>query len=218
MNILCIASVEDRENIDAQILKQTVKPDRTVILVDKEPAQGIDNRRKRIAENHKKLKAIVEAYKPDFVWQLEGDVELEPDTLARLITHYELLKDKDFGYISGNQIGRHGLYHVGAWVNFTHTNFQSIDHALKGIQKVDATGFYCLLAPTDVWLSGNCEWNGEPYGPDVVWGLSINKKKYIDMDLEIGHKVKGGIIYPHHISTCTVRFSKENGSWNYKAS
>jgi len=216
MKILCIASVENRENIDKQILKQTVQPDRVIFYIDEAPAHGIDDRRKRIAENHKKLQAIVDAYKPDLVWQVEGDCVLPEDTLAWLLTHYNILKGDDFGYISGIQVGRHGLYHLGAWKNFTDTSFESIDYRLKGIQEVDATGFYCLLAQTDVWMSGVCKWNGEPYGPDVNWGLSINKKKYVDMSLQIGHRVKGGIIEVGHMSTCNVVFNKINDKWGYK--
>jgi len=217
MNILCIAMVEDRTNLDKQILKQTVQPDRTIFYVDESPATLPKERRKRIAENHKKLQEIVKAYNPDLVWQVEGDGDYPSDTLATLITHYEVFKGKDFGYVSGIQVGRHGLYHIGAWKNFTETSFESIDFNLKGIQEVDATGFYCLLAPREVWLSGLCEWTDEPYGPDVVWGLSINKKKYVDMDLGIGHIVKNGIILPEHISTCNVRFDKgENGTWKFK--
>jgi len=217
MNILCIAMVEDRANLDKQILKQTVQPDRTIFYVDESPAILLEERRQRIAENHKKLQEIVKAYNPDLVWQVEGDGDYPADTLERLVIHYEVLKGKDFGYVSGIQVGRHGLYHIGAWKNFTKTSFESIDFNLKGIQEVDATGFYCLLAPTEVWLNGLCKWTDEPYGPDVVWGLSINKKKYVDMDLGIGHIVKNGIILPEHISTCNVRFDKgENGTWKFK--
>lgn len=223
MKILCIAQCEDRTNLDKQILKQTVQPDRVVFYIDKTPAVGIIERRKRIAENHKKLKAIVKAYEPDVVWQVEGDGDYPEDCLERLVRRFHELYDWNFGYISGIQVGRHGLYHIGAWKNFIKDkktkqleSFESIDHDLKGLHRVEATGFYCLLAPTDVWLSGKCKWTDEPYGPDVVWGLSIKGKKFVDMDIRVGHIVNGGIIRPEHLSTTTVRFSKKNGKWDYK--
>lgn len=216
MKILAIAQVEDRKNLDKQILKQTLVPDFVHFYVDKTPAKGINERRKRIAENHKKLKNIVEAYKPDLIWQLEQDVDLPEDCLQRLVERYKELKDDNFGYISGTQVGRHGLYCLGAWKNFTEDSFESIDYKLINLQKVDATGFYCLLAPTEVWLSGKAEWNDEPYGPDVVWARSIKKNKYVDMNLQIGHITKGGIIRPSHASTCTAKFYKEDGRWKYK--
>ena len=49
MNILAIAQVEDRKNLDRQIAKQTVQPDHIFMYIDTEPAHGIDARRKRIA-------------------------------------------------------------------------------------------------------------------------------------------------------------------------
>ena len=216
MKILCIAQVEDRTNLDTQIIKQTFKPWRTVFYIDEDPEKSPDGRRIRIADNHKKLQSIVRAYKPDLVWQVEQDGDYPPDCLERLVERYQELNNKDFGYISGIQCGRHGLYHLGAWRNFTDTSFESLDYKLKGIQEVEAAGFYCLLAPTDVWLSGQATWNGEPYGPDVTLGLSINKKKYVDMDITIGHKIKSGIIRPEHKSTCNVIFNKVDDKWSYK--
>ncbi len=218
-NILVVAQVEDRTNIDQQIAKQTVQPNNVFVYVDENPAQGIDARRLRIAENHKKLEEAVRDLQPDLVWQLEGDCELPENCLKKLLKYYKELKDSDFGYISGIQVGRHGLYCLGAWTDFTEDSFLSLDHTKQGIQPVDATGFYCLLAPTEAWLQGQAEWNGEPYGPDVAWGLSLRAKGYkiyADMDIHVGHIVKNGIIRPSDMSTCNVAFSKINGTWKYK--
>lgn len=216
LNILAIAAVEDRTNLDIQIAKQTLQPNNVFVHVDKNPAQGINDRRKRIAENHKILAQAVEDLKPDLVWQLEGDSVLNHDTLQKLYDDFQILKGSDFGYVSGIQVGRHGLYALGAWTNFTEDSFESINYTLDGLQRVEATGFYCLLAQPKVWLSGQCSWTDEPYGPDVVWGRSIQKQKYVDMDIPVGHLVKNGIIRPEHMSTCNVRFSKINGKWEYK--
>ena len=217
MKVLCVAQVEKEEPILHEISKQTYQPYKTVLYTDPHPAHGIIERRKRIAENHSKLKAIVEMERPEMVWQVEGDCSLPPDTLEKLMADYAVLNARDnFGYISGIQVGRHGLYCLGAWTDFTIDSFRSLDYTKEGIQEVSATGFYCLLAPTQVWLSGVASWNGEPYGPDVVWGLSLNKRIYVDMDIPIGHKIKGGIIEPYHISTCNAQFYRENGRWEYK--
>lgn len=217
MKILCIAQAENSETLEKELRKQTVIPDEIIFHIDKEPATGINNRRKRIAYNHNThLRPIVISSDADLIWQVEQDSILETDTLERLISRYNELKDNDFGYISGIQVGRHGLYCLGAWKNFTDDSFESLDYKLDGLQEIEATGFYCLLAPKDIWLSGTCEWNNEPYGPDVNWSRSINKKKYCDMDIKIGHKVKGGIIRPEHISTCNVVFYKENNEWKFK--
>lgn len=218
MNILVVAAVENEQNIIEQLAQQTLKPQEVFLHVDKNPALSMAGRRKRIAENHKILKAEVEKRQPDLVWQLEGDCDLPKNALEELYATYLMMRGDDFGYISGIQVGRHGIYCLGAWKNITEDSFESLDHKLQGIQEVDATGFYCLLAPTDVWLSGESTWDGEPYGPDVTWGLSIDKKKYVDMDLKIGHIIKGGVIHPDNPSTCNVWFKKINGEWTYKTS
>lgn len=214
--VLCIAQVEDQEHILSEISRQTVQPDTIAIYVDDNPAKGIDERRKRIAHNHELLKDIVRYYNPKFVWQVEGDCVFREDTLERLIGDYDKLKGDDFGFISGVQVGRHGLYCLGAWQNITDISFESIDHTKTGIHPVDGTGFYCIFAEASEWLKGVCAWNGEPYGPDVVWGLSISKQKYVDMDIQVGHKVRSGVIWPHHASTCSARFYKEGQRWKYK--
>lgn len=148
MKVLCIAQVEDRENIDKQILKQTRQPDRVIFLVDKNPAKTLEERRIRIAENHKKLREIVKAYPEyDYIWQVEQDGDYPEDTLERLIADLDKVDVNTLAYISGIQVGRHGLYCLGAWVEFRINSFKSLDYRLKGLQRVMATGFNCLLAP-----------------------------------------------------------------------
>ena len=157
MKIMVVAQVEDRAHLDKEIAKQTMVPDLIYMYIDTEPAQGINDRRKRIASNHEYLRQAVINNKPDLVWQLEGDCILDKDTLKILYSNYlelsELIGPK-FGYISGIQVGRHGLYCLGAWRNITSYSFESIDHRLSGLQQVDATGFYCLLMDADKWLEG----------------------------------------------------------------
>lgn len=220
MNILAIASVEDDTNIRKQIAKQTYQPNSLFIHVDKKPAKHMNERRKRIAENQSILAEKVREIKPDYVWQVEGDGDYPEDTLSMLVSDLKELDDA--AYVSGIEVGRHGLYVLGAWTDITDESFNSLDYRLEGIQEVDATGFYCLLARTDAWLQGEASWNGEPYGPDVVWGLSLKQKGYkiyCDMRVKVGHIIKNNdIIRVEHPSTCNAKFYKEgkDGKWKYK--
>jgi len=217
MKVLCIAQVEDRENIDKQILKQTRQPDRVIFLVDKNPAKTLEERRIRIAENHKKLREIVKAYPEyDYIWQVEQDGDYPEDTLERLIADLDKVDVNTVAYISGIQVGRHGLYCLGAWVEFRINSFKSLDYRLKGLQRVMATGFYCLLAPRNKWLEGEATWSGQPWGPDVNWGHTILGAKYVDMDIQIGHIIKSGTIRVSDMSTCNVEYYKRDGAWEYK--
>jgi hypothetical protein len=215
--ILVVAQVEDEANILKQIQKQTIQPSEVFIYVDPDPAVGIDARRKRIAENHQKLVDKVKTSNADLIWQLEGDIDIEEYTLELLLQDYEILDDKNIGYVSGIQVGRHGLYCLGAWhVADDRQSFFSTNYQNQGLVRVDATGFYCLLARKDAWLSGKSSWNGEPWGPDVNWGLSIHKHKYVDMDIHVGHITKRGTIRPSDMSTCNARFYKDDNRWIYK--
>lgn len=215
MKILCVAQVENDE-ILKEIEKQTFQPTHISLYKDPNPAQGIEQRRLKIAKNHEKLKDYVRMYNPDLVWQIEGDSVLPENCLGKLLDDFFKLDNDNFGYVSGIQVGRHGLYCLGAWKNFKDDSFESLDFRLKGIQQVEATGFYCLLAKKDAWLSATPSWQGEPYGPDVVWGLSMRYNKYCDMDIQIGHRTTRGIIEPKHISTCNAKFYKQDGRWEYR--
>lgn len=218
MKILAIGQVENDKFIREQIAKQIVQPDYIDFYIDNEPAMGIMERRKRIASNHAKLIEIAKKYNVDLIWQLEGDSELEPDTLSKLIHDYSKLKDKKLAYITGVQVGRHGIYALGAWhIAKDKQSFESLDYKLSGLQKIDASGFYCLLAPKDIWLKGKSFWIDEAWGPDVNWGLSLSDYEiYADLDISIGHNTKYGIIRISDMSTCNVRFEKINDKWQYK--
>lgn len=232
MTVMAVAQVEDRANIDAQIKKQTTQPDRIFILVDKNPAApavslaaNINARRAKIAANHQLLRKAVMKTKPDLVWQLEGDGELPENCLDRLISSYRQLRAENsrLAYVSAVQVGRHGLCVIGAW-HFNdgpNQKYSSADPVAKGIISVDATGMYCLLADARAWLEGQCAWDGQPYGPDVVFGLSLKAKKYdiyIDMGLAVGHITENKTLYPHNVSVCRAEFYKDESKnkWLYR--
>lgn len=218
MKILAIGQVENDQFIKEQIAKQTIQPDYTHFYIDPEPASGITERRIRIAENHSLLKEIAQQYDADYIWQLEGDAELQEDTLSQLLYDYEKLKHKKLAYVTGVQVGRHGIYALGAWHIAKDSNsFQSLDYRKQGLQKIDASGFYCLFARKDIWLKGKSYWDGQIWGPDVNWALSFNGYAiYADLDIHIGHKTKSGIIKVSDQSTCNVRFQKTDDKWDYK--
>lgn len=219
MKILCVCAVEakDYEYVKEQIAKQDLQPDEVFIYVDNQPADGINERRKRISVNQKILQTYVKNSKADIIWQIEGDGELKNDTLYKLFRDYMELRDNGFGYISGVEVGRHGLYCLGAWhVADDKKSFKSVNYNSNGIIQVDATGWYCLMARKDIWLKGISFWQGQAWGPDVNWGLSLNYNKYVDMDIQIGHKANGTVIYPTDNAVSNVEFKLNNDKWEYK--
>ena len=218
MKILALGQVEDDTFIRRQIAEQEIQPDYIEFYIDKNPAVGIKDRRIRIAENHKKLIEIAEKSDADYIWQLEGDAELPHYALSLLIHDYEMLKDKKLAYVTGVQVGRHGIYALGAWhIAKDKRSFESLDYSKTGLQKIDASGFYCLFARKDVWLQGVASWNGEVWGPDVNWGLSFTGRNiYADADLHIGHKTNNGTIRVEDNSTCNVEFFMVDDTWKYR--
>jgi hypothetical protein len=227
LSIIVVGAVEEEDYIYEQIAIQTRQPDEVLLYVDKIPARGIIDRRKRVAENQRRLKNMVldyaESNKVDLIWQVEGDVKMPQDTLERLIGDFYGLDDPTFGYVSGVQLGRHGITAVGAW-HVGDDYFESVDHKTKGIEEIDGSGLYCLLAPLDVWLKGHCRWDGEPYGPDVIFGQSLQfqgYRLYVDHDIKLGHRVfskNSGeyIIDFDNQNICNVRFYKQGDDWKYK--
>lgn len=213
MRVIAVACVEDRSLVDEQIAKQTRQPDEVVVLVDTEPAQGIDARRKRIAENQKLLQGIVERSDADIVWQLEGDSVVQENALDKLLMRYT----EEPAVYSGVQVGRHGLYCLGAWhINADRTRLRSVDHRLHGLQEVQGMGLYCFVMDRQSYLAAYATWDGERWGPDVNFFLSSPIKKYVDMDLHVGHFYKGGIIRPTDAAVCNAEFLLVNNQWEFK--
>jgi hypothetical protein len=225
LKIAVVASIEQRhyDFVIKQLVHQSYQDFDDFIYIDKQPATGIEARRKRIARNQQLLKRMMLGHDVyDYVIQIEGDSVLEPDTFKKMIKLAQFLhkRNDSFGYLSGVQIGRHGLYCIGAWhVAANRRKFQSINHKLTGLQKVDATGFYCFIAPYSVWMRGMSWWEGERWGPDVNYGLSLREQGftlYVDMDLQIPHATERGQIDFDNINLCTVAFEKQaDGLWKH---
>lgn len=213
MRVGVVAMVEDDKMLLREINKQTRQPDNIMIITDYAPARGIQARRHRIAVNQQMLKRAVNTLNVDMIWQLEQDVILPEDCLERLINDYEALNRP--GFVSGIQIGRHGIYCIGAW-HLYDDYFISVDPKAKGFVKVNATGLYCLLTSKETWMGATATYNGEPWGPDVNWGVSISKPKYVDMELHIGHRTNYGEIWPDHPPVCQAKFTKQGNGYAFE--
>lgn len=221
LKILVIAQVEDDANVIRQIEKQTLQPDYAYVYVDEKPASGIDERRKRIAKNHEVyLRQAVESIDCDYVWQIEGDGIMDEFTLSDLVDSYFEVESDNIGYMSGAEVGRHGVQCIGGWhFNKDRTRFASVDFRNEGIVPIDASGFYCLFMRKEVWLEGVCYWSGERWGCDVNWGLSLRDKgykHYMDTRIQIGHATNRGILNVKDRNTSNVEFWLKDGDWKYK--
>lgn len=224
--IICCTEEKHREFMESQ-LKETGLS--FSLLIDEHPQTEMEDRRRRIAQNQNLLQGYILSMIAakdnglmnfDYIIQIEGDTVLKEDTIENLTNSFEYQKRQDpkIGYMSASTVGRHGIYHIGAW-NITEDKIESINHKLKGIQKVDGTGLYCLVTTPDIFIKGHCDWKDEKYGPDVVWGLSLKElgyNIYIDLDIQVGHRMirkgKESVLWPKD-KVENIRFYKEGNDW-----
>lgn len=149
---------------------------------------GIDRRRHRIASIKEASKELIGEC--DYVFSLEDDTLPPLNALKRLQRDYSLYPHA--GFISGVTLGRWHIPHVGAWKVddvYTPTKIESLTPA-KGIQEVDAAGFYCYLTKREYYVNHPYEAFDGVLGPDVTFGLWLRQhglKNYVDFDINCIH-------------------------------
>jgi hypothetical protein len=81
------------------------------------------------------------------------------------------------GLVSGVQLGRHGIAHVGVWVAddvYEPTTITSVMPTDVQIVEVDATGLYCALIKRANYMGHNFGvFDPDAFGPDIALGLSL---------------------------------------------
>lgn len=197
------------EHLDAGRFRNIVKVQNRNIVNERSPKV----RRSRIAWVLNRAKVMIG--ETDYVLGLEDDTDFPPRTLKEFLA---IAKDTaDFGIVSGIQVGRWGCTMVGIWRADQLTKPERLWTVApgRGIQRVDATGFYCFLTPTELFKSVNHAW-GDPAGPDVHYGLELRKRGYrvlADWDVPCGHRTEKGTLRPSDVDIKQIRFQKDGGTW-----
>jgi len=143
---------------------------------------NIGVRRRRIAEIHNQAKEAIIALDGKFVLGLEDDTvftDLKVERLYKPFEHYA-----DAGLVSTYEAGRWLNKIIGVWFfdnadHPTKCRTASLDDITGDIGEVDATGMYCYLTPTTLFLQHQYDsedW--QPWGPDVNYGLWLRQKGY----------------------------------------
>lgn len=172
-------------------------------------------RRMRIADIHNFAKEHM--MQAQYVFGIEDDTIIKLTYLKRLIAAYELYPYA--GFVTGVQLGRHGIPHVGAWYaddiydpQYLHTPL-----AGKGLAKVDAAGFYCYLTPYELFTGHEyTPFQNNSLGCDVNYGLWLRQQgydNYIDWDMPTIHRTRRGDISPLTTDVKQVAFTKKEGRW-----
>jgi hypothetical protein len=176
----------------------------------------IQRRRLRIAAIKNETKQYIEAC--DYVMGLEDDSIPRPDALERLLRAYSL--HPFAGFISGVQLGRWGIPHLGAWTaDDVYGPKQIRSLALgQGIHEVDAAGWYCYLTKRANYMKFDyAPFDGNQLGPDVQWGLDLRRdglKNYVDWDVPVEHRLQSGeVLMPGRTLEKQVSLSKRQAQW-----
>jgi hypothetical protein len=177
-------------------------------------------RRIRIAENANAMRELIPAC--DYVFSIEDDGPLPQDALKRLLNVYAMYPFA--GLVSGVQIGRHGLSHVGAWDAddvYEPTAITSIMPGTDQIVEVDATGLYCALIKREHYVGHDfTAFDSTAYGPDIALGFALRRsgyRNYVDFGVPIEHRrADGETLTLGKTKIEQVRIIKQNGIWSHE--
>lgn len=178
------------------------------------------HRRDRIVEAHTKIKELL-LDDSKYIFGVEDDTLFPEWSVNEMMP---VIVRPDCGFIEGVQVGRWSLKYVGAWRVDKLKNPKKIlsmpcldtrEKEGRFIEKIDAGGFYCFMTKTELYKKHKFRWEGDCFGPDVVYGLDLRKKGYncyIDWSLVTGHNDDGLVLWPDEKSAQAV-YNKVRGNW-----
>jgi hypothetical protein len=204
----------------ARDLTEQTKFDRRLCVHGQIPGQrrdfSINTRRRRIAAIHNAIRPLVEPC--DYVFLIEDDGIQPPDALSRLLMAH--LARPHAGFIEGVELGRWGIPHVGAWLADDVYEPTKLESAMPGrdVEEIDAGGLYCCLTRYERYARHEFKpYEGDAFGPDVEWGLSLRQegyRNYIDWTVSVEHcKPDGTSVHPQATAPVQMKFSKEHSTW-----
>lgn len=137
----------------------------------------------------------------EYVFCLEDDTFVEPDTFKRLLG---LIEDKPgVGVVSGVEVGRWNIPVYGVWKIDPldkPTKVSTMPHKDSGIQEVDGLGWYCYITPTKLYKEADYHYEAECIGPDVAFTLDLRRRGYkalADWSIKCKHVSRHGILEPN---------------------
>jgi len=185
---------------------------------DNDPHEAhVASRRLRIAEVMNQFKPLIEKTDGEIIFGLEDDTVFEGMDVKRLYNLIEL--DDEVGFVEGVQCGRWGVKMIGAWKADDVNDIRQIDTLLpkEGYEEIDGGGYYGYATRRELFLEHEHAWNGEPWGPDVAFVLSIRRKGYrcfVDWETVFKHNDFNVLLDPL-TGLDAIRYTKDKtGNWN----
>jgi len=184
---------------------------------DGRPRYDLRARRLRISSLHNEMKRHIPA-DCDYVFSLEDDGVIKPDALKRLLNVY--LTHPFAGLVTGVQIGRHGIHHLGLWAAddvYEPTTITSLVPG-EGVQEIDAAGMYCVLTKRGNYINHEFKpFGNNDLGPDVEWGLALRQvgfKNYAEFGVWVEHRLPdGGVLTRANTTVQQMKLTKDGGMW-----
>lgn len=186
------------------------------------------DKRIRISEQMNLARELVDPNK-DFVWIIEDDTEILPEALCDLLSAREQSTCTDgqeeprpIGIVSGVQVGRHGIKHLGAWFaddpenprRFSTLMFH-VEH--PPVEVIHAAGLYCCLLPMQLFIE--TQFRVTSQGTDVNFGLDIWNKGFVNLivwSVICGHRHENTVLYPGEDCVVYTEEKDPNGIWRQK--
>lgn len=191
----------------------------------KKPKYDILGRRLRIADIHNQAKQYIQDC--DYIFGLEDDTVVPTNALTVLLKDYAFFPHA--GMITGVQVARWGIPHIGAWkcddvYNPHHLESVRQQQGLSTpwkdqVQEIDAGGFFCYLTKKENFINHEyAPFGGKSnvLGPDVNYGIELRKEgllNYIDWSVKTIHKTDKDDITVDSQPIKIVEFRKNDQKW-----
>lgn len=178
---------------------------------------SIHGRRQRISDIHNEIKELIN--ETDFIFLIEDDTMFPTNTLQKML-HTAMIK-RYFGFISGVEVGRWGLTHIGGWVVDDIYNTKEIISIKKGkgIIEVDGAGLYCCLTTKENYMKNIFKPYDKVLGPDFDFGINLRQKglkNYLDYSIECQHLTKKESLTVSNSKIVQVKFEKSDDDWKMR--
>jgi hypothetical protein len=174
---------------------------------------SVNVRRRRIPAVHNEIRRILRPC--DYVFLIEDDSIPPAHALATL--HRDYLARPYAGFITGIQVGRWGVNHLGLWRAddvYDTTHIESL-MPRTGVVEVDGAGLYgCLMKWAD-YSKHEFKSSEAALGPDYGLGLALRRtgrKNYADFGVWIEHRKPNGQPVSRD-DLVSMSFHLKDGNW-----
>jgi hypothetical protein len=177
---------------------------------------SINTRRRRITAIQNAIRGLLTPC--DYVFLTEDDSILPPDALSRLMSDY--LAHPYAGFITGVQIGRWGVTHLGLWGvddPYEPSEVKSLTPG-QGTVEIDAAGLYACLIKYEHYAKHEFAPYEGLLGPDFAFGLALRcegRKNYTDFGVWVEHfNGDGKALTRSNTKPVQMRFVREGSAWS----